>query len=88
MRAGTPNSNLIAVSVLRSAQPGENKRMPSEITAANAADMNAPAEVERDHMGRRRAATVGEAFRQDLPWVIALAALVAFVIAALAGYFR
>ncbi len=47
-----------------------------------------PPVVARDHMGRRHAATVGEAFRHDWPWIVALMLLMAFVIAAMAGYFR
>jgi hypothetical protein len=47
-----------------------------------------PALAERDHMGRRHAATVGEAFSQDWPWVLGVALLLAFIISALAGYWR
>jgi hypothetical protein len=39
-------------------------------------------------MGRRHVSTVGEAFAQDWPWVLALIVLMAFVIGSLAGYFR
>ncbi len=48
----------------------------------------ADADAGKDHMGRRHAATIGEAFRQDLPWIAGLLIVVAFDIAALAGYFR
>ena len=41
-----------------------------------------------DHLGRREAATVGEAFRQDWPYIIGLVLLMTFVIAALGGNFR
>jgi len=45
-----------------------------------------PAYAETDHMGRRHAATVGEAFRQDLPWILGLVGLLVFMIGALAGF--
>jgi hypothetical protein len=48
----------------------------------------AQARDDRDHMGRRPAATVGEAFAQDWPWVVALIALMAFVVGSMAGHFR
>jgi hypothetical protein len=41
-----------------------------------------------DHMGRRHAATLGEAFAQDWPWIVGLIALMVFVIGSLAGHFR
>ncbi|NKC30866.1 hypothetical protein [Falsiroseomonas selenitidurans] len=41
-----------------------------------------------DHMGRKVANSKGEAFRQDLPWIIAMVALTTFTLMALAGYFR
>ena len=48
----------------------------------------ADADAGVDHMGRRHAKSMADAFRMDWPWVLALALLMAFVIAALAGYFR
>ncbi len=39
-----------------------------------------------DHMGRRHVTTVGEAFAQDWPWIIALMLLMVFMIGALGGY--
>ncbi|NKE45726.1 hypothetical protein HB662_13125 [Roseomonas frigidaquae] len=41
-----------------------------------------------DHMGRKIVDSKREAFQQDLPWIIAMAALTVFTIMALAGYFR
>jgi hypothetical protein len=41
-----------------------------------------------DHMGRRHVATIGEAFAADWPWIVALLALMVFVIGSLAGHFR
>jgi hypothetical protein len=51
-------------------------------------DTDLPVADQRDHMGRRHAATVGEAFRQDLPWIIGAIAVAAFTFLALAGWFR
>jgi hypothetical protein len=48
----------------------------------------ADADAGLDHMGRRRAKSVGDAFRMDWPWVVALAALVAFAIGAMSGTLR
>jgi hypothetical protein len=58
------------------------------MNAANETGSGADAQPERDHMGRRKAETVGEAFSQDWPWVLALVALVTFVIAAMSGHLR
>jgi len=41
-----------------------------------------------DHMGRKKVSSVAEAFRQDLPWMLGLVALVVFLIGAMSGYFR
>ena len=41
-----------------------------------------------DHMGRAIVNSKAEAFRQDLPWIIATVALLGYCIMALAGYFR
>ncbi|MBU8537536.1 hypothetical protein [Falsiroseomonas tokyonensis] len=41
-----------------------------------------------DHMGRKIVDSKSEAFKQDLPWIIATAGLTVFTIMALAGYFR
>jgi hypothetical protein len=48
----------------------------------------ADADAGKDHMGRRRATSAMDALRMDWPWIVALAVLVAFIIAAMAGYFR
>ncbi len=48
----------------------------------------AAAQDTHDHMGRRHAATMGEAFAQDWPWILALIALLVFVVGSMAGYFR
>jgi hypothetical protein len=58
------------------------------MNAANETGSGADAQDTRDHMGRRKAETVGEAFSQDWPWVLALIALLAFVLAALSGMVR
>lgn len=52
------------------------------------AETDLPVAQSHDHMGRPPANTVMEAFRMDLPWIIALIALMVFVVMALAGYFR
>lgn len=41
-----------------------------------------------DHMGRKIVGSKSEMFKQDLPWIIAMAALTVFTIMALAGFFR
>jgi hypothetical protein len=48
----------------------------------------ADADAGIDHMGRRHAETVGEAFRMDWPWILATIGILAFIIAAMAGHFR
>jgi len=41
-----------------------------------------------DHMGRKVVGSKQEAFRQDLPWILAMVALTVFTLMALSGYFR
>lgn len=60
---------------------------PAELADTDETIARAVADT-HDHMGRRHAATVGEAFAQDWPYVLGVIALLAFVIFALAGYFR
>jgi len=62
--------------------------MPDDMTQANPTNAAALSKAGLDHMGRRHAATMGEAFRQDWPWIVALAALVFFVMGGLSGDFR
>lgn len=51
-------------------------------------DTDVPVAARQDQFGRPIRATMGEALRQDWPWIVALMALIAFDIAALGGYFR
>jgi hypothetical protein len=70
-------------------RPDQNQ--PTEKHAASLIETEqvfADAAAGIDHMGRRHAATIGEAFRMDWPWILAAVVLTAYVIASLAGYFR
>jgi hypothetical protein len=49
-------------------------------------DTEIPLADHRDHMGRTERHSLGQAFMQDLPWIVALTALTAFVVAAMGGY--
>ena len=51
-------------------------------------DTDSPVADQRDHMGRRHAATVGQAFIQDLPWIIGFMGVLVFTFASLAGWYR
>ncbi|MGG5808751.1 hypothetical protein [Falsiroseomonas sp. CW058] len=39
-----------------------------------------------DHMGRRHAVSLGDAFRMDLPWIAGVLLLIVFLVGALAGF--
>jgi hypothetical protein len=59
--------------------------MPDDVAHQTIGKPAAPA---RDHMGRREAESVMDAFRMDWPWIIALCVLMAYVVASLGGNFR
>jgi hypothetical protein len=61
---------------------------PSTFDEVPLMDTDIPVTAHHDHMGRKHVATVGEAFRQDWPYILGLVALVTFVVSAMGGYFR
>ena len=66
----------------------QNQHVPLTGRDIELTDTDVPVADHRDELGRPIRHTLGQAFVQDLPWIIALIALIAFDIAALAGYFR
>ncbi|SFL03690.1 hypothetical protein [Falsiroseomonas stagni] len=66
----------------------QDNRIPLTGRDIELTDTDVPVADHRDHMGRPTVNSVGETFRQDWPWIVALIALIAFDIAALGGYFR
>ncbi|NGM20286.1 hypothetical protein G3576_09695 [Roseomonas stagni] len=64
----------------------QDNRVPLTGRDIELTDTDIPVADHRDHMGRTARNTLGQAFVQDLPWIIALAALVAFCVAAMGGY--
>jgi hypothetical protein len=88
MGTGRRHGNLRRAAAFRRHKQGKRRRMSIDQASDMSLTDTDPPVVARDHMGRRHAATVGEAFVQDVPWIIALIALVAFVLFAMAGNFR
>ncbi|WP_203076657.1 hypothetical protein [Falsiroseomonas ponticola] len=66
----------------------QDQRVPLTGRDIELTETDVPVADHRDALGRPIRATWGQAIMQDLPWIIALVALIAFDIAALSGYFR